>query len=534
MRTLTKASGLGIGLLFYLTVASAQSPTGRWVVKVSPDDEVREIVVALNAANDGRLTGYVLAPKYQDRIVEGRVEGRVFWFLADREFNNNTTPQPVGLYAGEVQGDKLKLAMPSAAAAVVQVTPVTAGMPARPGGSANRVQRMEFTRASTEAATPLAPRPPRATLTAPAPVPGNGLAKTPPMGWSSWNKFQSRANDKVVREIADAMVRNGMKDAGYVYLNIDDGWEGTRDADGSIRSNSKFPNMKALAGYVHSRGLKLGIYSSPGPKTCAGYEGSYQHEEQDARTYAAWGIDYLKYDWCSASRSYTSDRTTDEGVYAKMGAALLAAGRPIVYSLCQYGKHDVGEWGAKVGGNLWRTTGDIGDRWESLERIGFVLQPGREKYAGPGRWNDPDMLEIGNGGMSDVEYRTHMSLWSLLAAPLLAGNDLRDVPPAILEILTNREVIAVDQDALGIQATRVARDGDLEVWWRLLSDGSHAVGLFNRGGEAAKVTAKWSDGRISGSHEVRDLWKHEDLGRMANAYSAEVPPHGVVLIRIAP
>jgi alpha-galactosidase len=284
------------------------------------------------------------------------------------------------------------------------------------------------------------------------------------MGWNSWNKFQRKVDDQVVREIADAMVKDGMRDAGYLYVNIDDTWEGARDASGVLLPNAKFPDMRALADYVHRKGLRLGIYSSPGPKTCAGYEGSYQHEAQDAKTWAEWGIDYLKYDWCSAARVYAPDQATMQAAYAKMGTALLASGRSIVYSLCQYGMLDVGEWGAKVGGNLWRTTDDIGDRWVSMQNIGFNLQSGREKYAGPGHWNDPDMLEIGNGGMSDTEYRTHMSLWSLLAAPLLAGNDLRDVTPGILEILTNKEVIAVDQDPLGKQGTRVSRQGDAEVW----------------------------------------------------------------------
>src|SRR6185437_3976904 len=236
-------------------------------------------------------------------------------------------------------------------------------------------------------------------------LPPNGLALTPPMGWNSWNKFNSKVDDKAVRDTADLMVSTGMRDAGYIYVNIDDTWEGTRDANGNIQSNQKFPDMKALAAYVHSKGLKLGIYSSPGPKTCAGYEGSYRHETQDARTYAAWGIDYLKYDWCSASLVYTPEEM--QGAYEKMALALRATGRPIVLSLCEYGWMDVGEWGAKVGGNLWRTTGDISDRYDAMARIGFG-QNGREGVAGPGHWNDPDMLEIGNGGMTDDEYRTHM------------------------------------------------------------------------------------------------------------------------------
>lgn len=375
---------------------------------------------------------------------------------------------------------------------------------------------------------------PQAKITLPpAPdVPYNNLAKTPPMGWNSWNKFANRVSDQIVREIADAMVRNGMRDAGYIYVNIDDTWQAGRDSQGNIQPNSKFPNMKALAAYIHSKGMKLGIYSSPGPKTCAGYEGSFRHEEQDARTYAAWGIDYLKYDWCSAWQVY--EEPSMPAAYAKMGQALLASGRPIVFSLCQYGKLNSPTWGARVGGNLWRTTGDISDNWQSMSSIGFDLQVDLWKYAGPGHWNDPDMLEIGNGGMTDMEYRTHMSLWSLLAAPLLAGNDLRSVAPAILEILANKEVIAVDQDPLGKQAKRVAKDGDLEVWARPLNDGAFAVGLFNRSMSPSKVTARWSDIGLSGKARVRDLWAHADLGEAADAFSSEVAPHGVVMIKVMP
>jgi alpha-galactosidase len=325
-----------------------------------------------------------------------------------------------------------------------------------------------------------------------------------------------------------------MRDAGYIYVNIDDTWESAgRDAAGNITTNNKFPDMKALSAYIHSKGLKLGIYSSPGPRTCAGYLGSYQHEEQDAKTFAAWGIDYLKYDWCAASQVYDNTQATMAAAYHKMGLALLNSGRTIVYSLCQYGNLDVGEWGEKVGGNLWRTTGDISDRWASMDNIGFKLQPGREKFAGPGHWNDPDMLEVGNGGMTDTEYQTHMSLWCMLASPLLAGNDIRDMKPSIAAILMNKEVIAIDQDKLGKQGVRVAQEGTVEVWAKPLADGGHSVALFNRGDAAAKVTAKWSDIGVKGSHKVRDLWKHADLGKVADQYSAEVPSHGVVMIKIA-
>jgi alpha-galactosidase len=362
------------------------------------------------------------------------------------------------------------------------------------------------------------------------PIGPNGLAKTPPMGWNSWNKFGNKVDDQSVRGMADAMVSSGMRDAGYIYINIDDTWEGPqRDKDGNITTNEKFPDMKALADYVHSKGLKLGIYSGPGPRTCAGYIASYNHEEQDAKTWAAWGVDYLKYDWCSASEVYRPEEM--KSAYQKMSLALRATKRPIIFSLCQYGWQDVGEWGAAVGGNLWRTTGDIRDSWESMSRIGFDSQIGREKYAGPGHWNDPDMLEIGNGGMTDTEYRTHMSLWCILAAPLLAGNDIRNMAESIKEILTNKEVIAVDQDKKGEQGVRVRKDGDLEVWKKPLVNGV-AVGLFNRGSDTAQISVKWSEVGITKKNpKVRDLWAHKDLDG-GEGLTAAVPSHGVVMVTV--
>lgn len=356
-----------------------------------------------------------------------------------------------------------------------------------------------------------------------------GLAQTPPMGWNSWNHFACRVTAANVRSAADAIVANGMKEAGYVYVNIDDCWQGQRDTDGRIRPNEKFPDMKALVDYIHSKGLKAGIYSSPGPQTCARYEGSYGHEEQDAKQYAEWGFDYLKYDWCSASRVYQPDQM--QAVYAKMHDALVKTARPIVYSLCQYGLYRVWAWGASVGGNLWRTTEDITDNYDRMSVIGFD-QNGLEKFAGAGRWNDPDMLEVGNGRMNSDENLTHMSLWCLLAAPLIAGNDLSKMNPYTLAMLTNKEVIAVDQDAKGIQGRRVAQEGPLEVWAKPLADGSAAVGLFNRGESQNPVTVIFSDVGVEGSARVRDLWNHNDLGTLEGHYTAEVPRHGVVLVRI--
>jgi alpha-galactosidase len=366
------------------------------------------------------------------------------------------------------------------------------------------------------------------------------LAPTPPMGWNSWNHFYQHVTDANVRAAADAMVANGMRDAGYVYVNIDDGWQGARRPDGTIQSNDRFPDMKALADYVHARGLKLGIYSSPGLKTCAKFEGSYGHEAQDAKTYAAWGIDYLKYDLCSFGDMLTSAGHGDQAApaafaaqqqaYRTMHDALVATGRPILFSLCQYGMSNVWEWGPEVGGNLWRTTGDISDNYDRMALIGFS-QAGLSRYAGPGHWNDPDMLEIGNGGMALDEYRTHMSLWAILAAPLLAGNDLSHMKPEHLAILENKDVIAIDQDSLGKQGDRVSAVGPDEVWTRPMSGGREAIALFNRGELAHTMSVNLRDlGIPSGAH-IRNVWANADLP-FSNVINPIVPKHGVVLLLV--
>jgi alpha-galactosidase len=361
-------------------------------------------------------------------------------------------------------------------------------------------------------------------------LPYNGLARTPPMGWNSWNLFQSHIDDKTVREIADAMVTSGMRDAGYTYINIDDTWEGVRDAQGNLGSNKKFPDMKALIGYVHSKGLKFGIYSSPGTRTCAEYPGSYGHEDQDAKTFAAWGVDYLKYDWCGARMIYTNADL--QAVYQKMGDALLHTGRPIVYSLCEYGNGHVETWGAKVAANLWRTTGDIQDAWPSMI-ANIEKQVPTAPYAGLGHWNDPDMLEIGNGHMTDEEYRTHMSLWAISAAPLLAGNDIRIMTPAIKSILMNPEVIAVDQDPLGKQASPL-RQGDLETWIKPLADSSVAVVVANLAAAGSDATVTTSElGLDNKMPSARDLWTHAGVTFHDGVYTAKIPSHGVLMLRVS-
>jgi|SRR5208337_1851922 len=371
----------------------------------------------------------------------------------------------------------------------------------------------------------------------------NTLAATPPMGWNSWNKFGCNVSEDLIRQTADAMVASGMKDAGYQYVVIDDCWQVERDSNGNIVVDAKrFPSgMKALADYVHARGLKFGLYSDAGTKTCAGRPGSRGYEFQDARQYAAWGVDYLKFDWCSSS---TQDARSS---YELMRAALDASGRPIVFSICEWGSNKPWLWGKGIG-NLWRTTGDISDKWQDHKKWpdgsccsnGMVdildQQVGIESYAGPGHWNDPDMLEVGNGGMTTAEYRAHFSLWAILAAPLIAGNDLRDMKPEIREILTQKEVIAVDQDPAGIEGHRVRKDGDSEVWAKPLRDGSRAVVLFNRGIADKEITVSWEDLQYPAhlSARVRDLWQAKDMGERKEMFSATVAPHSVVMVTVKP
>ncbi len=352
-------------------------------------------------------------------------------------------------------------------------------------------------------------------------------APTPPMGWNSWNKFGCNVSDQLVREIADAMISSGMKAAGYQYVNIDDCWQVSRDAQGNIVADStRFPSgIKALADYVHSKGLKLGIYTDAGRFTCEHRPGSYEHEAQDINTYAAWGVDYVKIDWCHA------EGLDPEVQYAKIRDAFTQASRPMVFSICNWGVKAPWTWGPHTG-NLWRTTGDISDHYDRMSVIGFS-QNGLGRFAGPGHWNDPDMLEVGNGGMKHDEYVTHMSLWALLAAPLLAGNDLRSMDADTKQILMNADVIAVDQDAKGNQGHRVWDEGPLEIWARSLADNGSAVGLFNRGESEFKITLDFKTIGVTGPVRLRDLWQHQDLGTMNGSYTAAVPKHGAVMLRIS-
>jgi alpha-galactosidase len=357
----------------------------------------------------------------------------------------------------------------------------------------------------------------------------DGLARTPPMGFNTLNKFACNVSEDLLKGVADAMVATGMRDAGYQYVVIDDCWQIARDsATGRIVPDpQRFPHgMRALADYVHSKGLKFGLYTDAGRRTCEGRPGSYRSYEIDARTYAEWGVDYTKVDWCYA------DSLVARTQYTQFRDALRAAGHPIVFSICEWGSNRPWEWASGVG-HLWRTTGDISDRWQSMLNVADASAR-HALAAGPGGWNDPDMLEVGNGGMTAVEYRTHFSLWAIMAAPLIAGNDIRTMSDTTRDILTNREVIAVDQDSLGVQGWLVAQPApDLQVWMKPLRGGARAVALVNRTAAPAEIAVEWSAiGLRPGAAAVRDLWAHRDLGRHVSRFGAPVPSHGVVMVRV--
>lgn len=455
-------------------------------------------------------------------------------------------------------------------------------------------------------------------------VVGKNIALTPAMGWNSWNCFGGSVDAEKVKAAADAMAKSGLIEHGWTYINIDDFWEinerqGARDAtlagdprkpDGTINTNKRFPDMKGLTDYIHGLGMKAGLYSGPGPTTCGGCIASYEHEDQDAQTWADWGFDYIKYDLCSYGQiinNLTIDRYAEllspedaakyrqlaalrnaargrgrgpasapsasapadlgaqinalvakidpakrheidlklqQEPYIKMRQSLDKVNRDFVYSLCQYGNQNVWEWGESIGGNSWRSTGDISDTWASFSRIGFS-QVGHEKYAGPGHWNDPDMLvvgvvDIGRGvnlhptRLTPDEQYTHISLWSLLCAPMLIGCDMTKFDDFTLGLLSNDEVIEVNQDPLGQQASRILQKDDYEVWAKSMEDGSKAIGIFNRSAAAGPYVLNWSDVGLAGKQGVRDLWRQKDLGSFDGQFTADVPSHGVMFVRVSP
>jgi alpha-galactosidase len=372
---------------------------------------------------------------------------------------------------------------------------------------------------------------------------GDVIGLTPALGWNSWNAWGLTVNDKKVRISANAMA-DKLSAHGWNYINIDDGWEAAnRNANGEIVTNEKFPDMKGLAGYVHGLGLRMGIYSSPGPKTCGGYLGSWQHEDQDAKTYADWGIDYLKYDWCSYSQVTSQNPTLDDfkRPYQVMRASLDKVHRDILFSFCQYGMGDVWNWGTAVGGNSWRTTGDIEDTWKSLSSIGFS-QDKTALGAQPGHFNDPDMLVVGKVGWGDSQHNTrltpdeqytHISLWSLLSAPLLIGCDMGHLDAFTLNLLTNDEVLAIDQDALGKEARQTIKKDEYQVWTKELEDGSKAVGIFNTSEQYQTIKINKAEAGLGGYTRVRDVWQQKYLIASGPELIAKVPPHGAILVRVS-
>ncbi len=376
------------------------------------------------------------------------------------------------------------------------------------------------------------------------------LALTPPMGWNSWNKFACNVDENMIKEMADAMVSSGMKDAGYTYINIDDCWHGDRDENGFIHPDkTRFPSgIKALSDYVHSKGLKLGIYSDAGSQTCGGRPGSRGYEFQDALTYAKWGIDYVKYDWCN------TEGLKAEGAYKTFAAALKKAGRLIVLSICEWGDNKPWEWGENVG-HLWRTSGDIFNCFDCIEDHGtwkswgvmqiLDKQEGLRKYAGPGHWNDPDMLEVGNGALTKGEDRAHFSMWAMLAAPLIAGNDIRNMTADTKEVLTNKDVIAINQDKLGVQALKYKDEGEFEIWFKPLENGDWAVAFLNRDKAEKDFSFDWKSNKFTDdevskktfdtsiqNYKVVDLWTKKELGNTKKTLKATIPSKDILMLRL--
>jgi alpha-galactosidase len=504
MRILLLAAFIALG-------AAGADINGAWIL-ANPRGDLILTIQASGTTFTGTMTGG-MGPA---AVEQGRMDGdKIEFVTVARRFGGEMRIP----YKGTLEGDTMRLTMEFPAG-------TGPGGSARPGGPRIIVARRgtpgELARIEAARPKPL-PLPELRTL------PWNGLAKTPPMGWNSWNRFRTHISDKLIREVAGAMAANGMRDAGYRYIVIDDGWQGKRDAKGVLQPNERFPDMKALAGYVHSKGMLIGIYSSPGHRTCGGFEGSHGHEQQDAETWAAWGIDYLKYDWCGARQIYPEEAM--QAVYQKMAEALRKTGRPIVYGICQYGENEVQKWAPAAGGNLWRTTFDIRPTWESISSIGF-RQHEFAAYAKPGHWNDPDMLEVGNEGLTIEEQKTHFSLWAILAAPLLAGNDVREMKPEVREILLNREVIAINQDPLGLQARRIAQDGATEVWVKQLRRNGLAIALFNRGDAPAPIGVRWKQAGVSGRRTIRDVWRRTTVANRGDTFESEVPAHGVILLRV--
>jgi alpha-galactosidase len=453
------------------------------------------------------------------------------------------TPYLTVHYAGTLASDMLQLqgldadkgifhlAARRAPDAAITAFPAATAMPASSAESPPRVALL-----NPPPAPPANPRqssgpPPKLPLPALHDVPANDLLKTPPMGWATREKIGPAMEDDDIRQAAESLEETNLRTFGYVLVEVDDGWQGARDQNGVLHAGAKFPDMKALGDYIHSKHLKFGLQVSAAPKSCGGFEGSYGHETEDAKLFASWGVDYLVYDWCGAESLYPN-QAEQQAAYQKMGEALRASGRDIAFAMSQNGAFDVARWGARTGANLWRTGPDIKDNWQSMSEAGF-RQNGKEADAGPGHWNDPGLLQTGNGGMTADEDRTQLNLWAITAAPLMLGNDVRIMTRETLATLSNGEMIAIDQDPLGRAGKRVLQNGQTEVWARPLADGAMAVAFFNRGNDSAAAAVSWQQLGIQGPRRVRDVWRHEDAGMANERYLVFLTGHSSLLLRFS-
>ena len=356
--------------------------------------------------------------------------------------------------------------------------------------------------------------------------------QTPPMGWASRQRLGTMIDDAAIRQAADGLEETGLKTFGYTYVEADDGWQGPRDENGALRGNENFPDMKVLGDYIHAKGLRFGLLTSAGAQSCGGFTGSYGHEAEDARNFAEWGVDVLVYDFCGTEKIYPTQNER-EAAYRKMSAALRGSGRQIALAVSQSGETNVTARTPDSGVDMWREAKDIEDKWDSM--IGAALaENGTETGVGPGRWNDPGLVQVGNGAMTPDEYRTQLNVWAVLAAPMVLGNDVRIMRRETVDLLTNREVIAIDQDPLGRQGRLVSQTANTSVWAKPLADGSIAVAFVNRGNTSAPAAVSWQQLGITGRHQVRDVWWHENIGTANNNYAVFLTPHTSLLLRMSP
>jgi alpha-galactosidase len=444
-------------------------------------------------------------------------------------------PEPArGSAEASLQGTPSAKLTDSGSTSTIEAT-LQASLPPPPAVRAVTPPRAPSPASALPLAQPASPAPLEPPAKLPLPVlrdlPPNGLAATPLMGWSSRQKLGSRTDDAAIRQAVEGLVGSGLNLIGYVYVELGDGWQGARDEKGVLHPNERFPDMKALGDYIHSQGLKFGLTASAAPKSCNGLDGSYGHEAQDARTFADWGVDYVVFEWCGAEELYSTQEEM-RAAFQMMGEALRATGRDIVYGISQKGQFGVEQWGSKTGANMWRTGNELEENWASVAAAGFG-QTGKEGAAKPGAWNDPGLLQAGNSGMTADASRMQLNLWAVLAAPLMLGNDVRIMMRETVALLSNRELIAVNQDKGGRQGKRVAQSGDTQVWARPLADGSLAVAFFNTGTRTTSVAVTWEQLGIKGPRLARDLWWHENLGIANNSYRVVLTGGTSMLLKLS-